>query len=567
MGADKIRFGSAWEDFEHAYLMDRKNRYPKNIHECYTLLKGWKKSSNKQTPLRVGVSFNTVGDENGDSGTALVNAGKGKYTGPPCSRCGRNNHPVERCIAKKHSDGTLLHVEGHPPDDHNEEVSGKSHNTCYHDVHELMFVQPAHTTRPMSQKLSSRGSIPRTWILIDSQSTIDVFSNGELLSKIKQADTTMHIRCNAGAKSTNQMGYLSGYGWVWYFPDGIANILSLSRVKDKYRVTFDSASDNCFHVHKPGQILKFQEAIHRLYYIDVKQRNEESNVLITTVDENKTQFLAFDFNKAKLARSIQCRIGRPKTQDYIRYVRHNLIPNCPITVQDIKNAEAIWGPDLGSLKGKTAWKQPTGVRIKSHPIPLQIMQQYKDVTQSADIMKVNGIPFLMTISKHIKFGSAGKLDSMANALILKHFWLVIGVYATRGFRVSIIMADNQFESMRGELADMGALINVVSRDEHVPEIERYNRTIKERVRSAYNMLPFKFVPPVFIIELVYAQVFWRNMFALAGSISSTQSPSELVLNRKLDFNAHCKVEFGEYVQTHEEHDNSMSAHTVGAIAT
>jgi hypothetical protein len=38
----------------------------------------------------------------------------------------------------------------------------------------------------------------------------------------------MNIRCNAGMKSTNMMGYLSGYGWVWYFPDGIANILSLS---------------------------------------------------------------------------------------------------------------------------------------------------------------------------------------------------------------------------------------------------------------------------------------------------------------------------------------------------
>jgi hypothetical protein len=57
------------------------------------------------------------------------------------------------------------------------------------------------------------------------------------------------------------------------------------------------------------------------------------------------------------------------------------------------------------------------------------------------------------------------------------------------------------------------------------------------------------------------------MFVLKGGISTTQSPSEIILNRKLDFNAHCKVEFGDYVQTHEEHDNTMAAHTVGAIAT
>ena len=96
-------------------------------------------------------------------------------------------------------------------------------------------------------------------------------------------------------------------------------------------------------------------------------------------------------------------------------------------------------------------------------------------------MKVTGIPFLMTISRHLKFGSAGKLDNMENITILKHFKVVVEVYAIRGFEVSIILADNQFESMRGAIADMGVLINIVSRDEHVPEIERYNCTIKERV--------------------------------------------------------------------------------------
>jgi hypothetical protein len=40
--------------------------------------------------------------------------------------------------------------------------------------------------------------------------------------------------------------------------------------------------------------------------------------------------------------------------------------------------------------------------------------------------------------------------------------------------VTIIMADNRFESMQGELADMGAIINMVSHNEHMPEIKRYN---------------------------------------------------------------------------------------------
>jgi hypothetical protein len=79
------------------------------------------------------------------------------------------------------------------------------------------------------------------------------------------------------------------------------------------------------------------------------------------VDKNKSKFSAYDFSRAKLARTIQCRNGRSATSDFIHYVENNLIPNCPITTQDIRNAEFIRMPDLGSLNGKTVRSQPQAV--------------------------------------------------------------------------------------------------------------------------------------------------------------------------------------------------------------
>jgi hypothetical protein len=73
-----------------------------------------------------------------------------------------------------------------------------------------MFVNSDTPNRNMTPKSSSNGGIPPTWILLDSQSTIDVFSNAKLLEKIEQVETTMHIRCNAGVKSTNFRGYCLG---------------------------------------------------------------------------------------------------------------------------------------------------------------------------------------------------------------------------------------------------------------------------------------------------------------------------------------------------------------------
>ena len=36
---------------------------------------------------------------------------------------------------------------------------------------------------------------------------------------------------------------------------------------------------------------------------------------------------------------------------------------------------------------------------------------------------------------------------------------------------------------------------------------------------------------------------------------------------QIDDNKHIRTEFGEYVQVHEEHDNSMNTQTTGAITT
>ena len=68
-------------------------------------------------------------------------------------------------------------------------------------------------------------------------------------------------------------------------------------------------------------------------------------------------------------------------------------------------------------------------------------------------------------------------------------------YTTQGFRIKAILGDGQFQHIQQDIQQNGVILNKCSANEHVPEIERYIRTLKERVRSIATILPFKEYPP------------------------------------------------------------------------
>ena len=53
-------------------------------------------------------------------------------------------------------------------------------------------------------------------------------------------------------------------------PSGIANILSLARVRDHgFQVTYDSTAGNKFHLTKPdGTVRIFKQSVRGLFYFD-----------------------------------------------------------------------------------------------------------------------------------------------------------------------------------------------------------------------------------------------------------------------------------------------------------
>jgi hypothetical protein len=219
----------------------------------------------------------------------------------------------------------------------------EQHNTPSPTEHGLMFLSP-------------QGTLPRDWILLDNQSTVNVFCNKELLVNVRETNRTMVIRCNAGVAQTNMIGRLPGYaGEVWYYPAGIANILSFADVAKHYRVTYDSTMEDVFHVHRPdGTTRDFHKSARGLYYMIASPAVKTATTLmIDTVASKKELFTDRTVKRAELARQLQNTIGHPPLRRFLELIDQRLIPNCPVTREDVLIAERIFGPNLGGLKGHT----------------------------------------------------------------------------------------------------------------------------------------------------------------------------------------------------------------------
>jgi len=140
-------------------------------------------------------------------------------------------------------------------------------------------------------------------------------------------------------------------------------------------------------------------------------------------------------------------IGNPTEKEPEGMVCEKLIANCPVTVQDVHNANRIFGPDLANLRGNTTRKKPEHVRVDYVKIPRDLVDMHKYVTLVADVMFVNGLPFLVTSSRGISLVTIEYLPSQTAKRLSLTLERAMKVYIRGGFVVQTMMMDMEFEKL------------------------------------------------------------------------------------------------------------------------
>ena len=95
----------------------------------------------------------------------------------------------------------------------------------------------------------------RKVILIDSQTTYDVFCNPKYVHNVQKAGKNLHLSTNGGgmviSRKADVLGlYPDGYGnTVYYNVDAITKILSFKKMAKVYCITYNSEISMTFIVH------------------------------------------------------------------------------------------------------------------------------------------------------------------------------------------------------------------------------------------------------------------------------------------------------------------------------
>ena len=337
--------------------------------------------------------------------------------------------------------------------------------------------------------------------------------------------------------------------------------MSLDNVAKYFRITMDTDAEKAMMLWKDnGEAMKFTPTSKGLYHHNLSPGDGGLWSFITTVADKADKYTHRALQRACVTRHFQNIIMRPGARQLMDVAVSHL-KGCPVTKADVKAAEDIYGPNLGALKGKTVARPNPHVPAGVDQGPTPIMDMHHSVTLAIDVMFINKIAFLITTSRNLKFGTVEAITNRQITTIIAKLWSVCQIYHHRGFQVSVILGDPKFEPIRATFPQL----NCCAADEHVPDIERYIRMVKDPVRSTYRMLPFKRVPCLVLIHLIKNAVFWLNALPAMDGVSSTHSPRYILTGWELEYPLHVRLEFGEYVQTHEKHGNRMTDCTLGAI--
>ena len=323
--SDRRCYGKLSEELENAFTKGNDD-YPDNLVSAYHLIneyKCWQPIG--AAPEASGVAFAQKHKGKGNKGKSNDDSWEKKAK---CHHCGEVGHIRPNCpTIQDDEDNNTSDTEKTDSNIRKSKATNKTEKKKSEKT-KTSLAQDANTTdaeesEPENQffqydsfgfcSVASPDLKLRNMILLDCQSTVDLFCNRKLVSRVWESAKPMTVHGNGGNLSTNLKAHVTNYGDVWFHPKAITNILSLKNVREKFRVTYESpGGESDFVVHKPNGIdIHFVMHADGLHYHDTNNRHL---TMVSTVKDESEGFSARQVAQAKAAPSFQSKVGHPPVE-------------------------------------------------------------------------------------------------------------------------------------------------------------------------------------------------------------------------------------------------------------
>ena len=181
---------------------------------------------------------------------------------------------------------------------------------------------------------------------------------------------------------------------------GIANLLLIPFLEAcGYTVDYNTAREWVVTTPEDKDIVFERDTglCDRMPYIDMRD-HEDAVLMVQTVRKNFEGYIKREVKAAFLARKAQAMVGHPADKKFKQMVSAKSIKNCDVQTKDVTNAHGIFGPSRPKLRGGTVRQKPQRVEPEYLQIPRDFYALHKFVTLVVDVMFVNGLPLLTTLS-------------------------------------------------------------------------------------------------------------------------------------------------------------------------
>ena len=346
--------------------------------------------------------------------------------------------------------------------------------------------------------MTESASLGPTTILLDTQASVHIVCNADLLTSIDMCEAPIYIQgITRDRIKVTQQGILRQIGAPSYFsPLTAANILSYSLLKSTHLCSYNASTDAFTAIPRViGPTLIFKNNFGH-YSLDIET---VTSVFISRATALTDKYSKRQLSQAQLAYDFILRMGYVSYKSAAEMVQRSSMAELGFTRADLVNAQAIFRtPAAYQLGHGTASASPT---MSQERVPTE---QATPQELQVDLFFIFGQVFLLSISvllglvivSHLGPGIdrtdhrsiPAKSRAKAGSALLTH----IETYDSKGFTIHTVTTDGEpaIVALKATFDTSNIHLNVLGHGSHVPHAEAAIRHLKNKARSVVWSLPY-----------------------------------------------------------------------------